>query len=441
MVQEKLSFYNTYFLSADGDAYLWNTLTGALIKIDADGIAWMQSFGGRDDGSEYHRTLLQNGCIVNTNINETVQLIKEERATYKRPYSDMAHFMIVPGLGCNYHCYYCFERAWNLDKTCRMSKEVEEAIVALLDAHIKHGAKRCFVEWFGGEPLLYLDELVSLSGRLIERCDAMGIPYGASITTNGSLLSDSVLNDLVKARVSGAQITVDGPRNQYCRAKGATPQQFDDVINNIRLACNVLKRVTIRINTDGTNYDEIKELVDYLLKEKGLEGKVRLWIAPIRSLDSPVEATSLRDVELLLRSIEHYCEKSYPQQRFYHRTPRRISASCGRLCASSISVGPRGELYACDEHVGHPELEIGNIVTGETYPAAESVAAKMRMLQHDRQCLACKFLPLCLGGCANVRAHGKPVFDCPTHIENYVNDFARSHDIKLPTKLTELERL
>ena len=48
--------------------------------------------------------------------------------------------------------------------------------------------KKFGVVWFGGEPLLQLDLIKSMSRFFITECDKRGLPYVAHIVTNGFLL-------------------------------------------------------------------------------------------------------------------------------------------------------------------------------------------------------------------------------------------------------------
>ena len=60
------------------------------------------------------------------------------------------------------------------------------------------------------------------------------------------------------------QITIDGTMSKYCAVKGATPDDFHAVIENIKLAANSFK-ISIRINADQNDFDDAFSLTTFLL--------------------------------------------------------------------------------------------------------------------------------------------------------------------------------
>lgn len=92
-----------------------------------------------------------------------------------------------------------------------MTPEVQDDVVAfaarMLDAA---NAKELTITWFGGEPLMATDVIEALSPRLIEVAEERGCKYEAWIFTNGHLLSQSVVDLLLRCRVTYVHIPLDG---------------------------------------------------------------------------------------------------------------------------------------------------------------------------------------------------------------------------------------
>ena len=59
-------------------------------------------------------------------------------------------------------------------------------------------------------------------------------------------------------------------------------------------------------------------------------------------------------------------------------------------------IGPNGELYKCEHHVGRKDCVVGTCKDGRFYSDVEMnfVSGKV-----EDRCKMCKYLPLCFGGC------------------------------------------
>ncbi len=71
-----------------------------------------------------------------------------------------------------------------------MTVEVEDRIVEFARSHVE--SQQILVTWFGGEPLLRMKTIRSLTAKLI----SLGKPYRAGIITNGYLLTEDVAHSL-----------------------------------------------------------------------------------------------------------------------------------------------------------------------------------------------------------------------------------------------------
>jgi radical SAM protein with 4Fe4S-binding SPASM domain len=74
---------------------------------------------------------------------------------------------------------------------------------------------------------------------------------------------------------------------------------------------------------------------------------------------------------------------------------------CRFHTVSSLAVVPNGDIYACDELLGHPDLCVGNIrdTDVDAYLEASGRLASLRPWESDARCRDCRCLPLCRGGC------------------------------------------
>ena len=281
--------------------------------------------------------------------------------------------------------------------------------------------KRLNVKWFGGEPLLHLDIIRKVSKELIGYCNSLGIVYDAGIITNGSLLTAAVCEELKQLQVKKAQITIDGLEEDYCRNKGTLNTSFKAAIDNICYACERLS-ISIRINIPNNDAHKAISVTDYLFKEKSLFGKVGIYFAFVRnyencSTNDDYKLFSPEYIKWLAHMIENY---NWRKQSNNKSTVK--ATSCASIRISNYCIGPKGELYKCEHCIGVPEQSIGNVFQGEFFNKYERDYMDTLSSGKRPQCLKCKYLPICMGGCANDTVEQRTGFDCETF---------RNHQIKL----------
>ena len=243
----KLSQYNVIFKRGNSN-YLWNTFSGALIKLTKDGFTYISNFENeRDFNSIYFKLLYSNGCIVNKDIDELGRILFDEQVITFDRYPQRLHYTIAPGLGCNYNCNYCFEN--HRESFDKMTKETQDYIVKYIEKQINKNKnlERLSITWFGGEPLLYADIIDYISTQLIEVCNSKGVQYHSGIISNGRFLTQTNAQMLNKNKVRHAQISIDGLKEYYMSQKQATSVDFEQTISNIINASNYLS-ISVRIN-------------------------------------------------------------------------------------------------------------------------------------------------------------------------------------------------
>lgn len=72
------------------------------------------------------------------------------------------------------------------------------------------------------------------------------------------------------------------------------------------------------------------------------------------------------------------------------------SVTCGLCRADNFVIGPVGELYRCEHHVGHDEDIIGDCVYGRYFTDLDM---NFIIPKNKLKCKKCKFYPTCMCGC------------------------------------------
>lgn len=137
---------------------------------------------------------------------------------------------------CNLNCHYCAYSGGYANRTHSQKDMSFETAKAAMDYFIAHSkdSESLAVSFYGGEPLLKVD--------LIKKCIAYcrenmeGKPLAFNLTTNGTLLTGSVMDFLVQENV-GLMFSLDGPREIHDRNRRFAKSDkgsYDVVIRNLR---------------------------------------------------------------------------------------------------------------------------------------------------------------------------------------------------------------
>ena len=400
MKKYKLSRYNVIF-ERDNNKYLWNTLTNALINLDNDGLAYIKNYDNSADNDIYFEILKQNGCVVDERLDELGKVLYESKAAMLDESPIGIHYTIAPGLGCNYNCPYCFEKGRY--SHIGMNREVQDQVVDYIigAANRNHKLKHIDIRWFGGEPLLYMDAIIHISESLMKYCESKCIIYTAGIVTNGRYLSPEYAKELKRLSVNYVQLSIDGLRDSYALSKGTSPDDFDATVDNLVKCADILP-ITVRINVSDS-IEEAKKLTDYLLKGKGLDGKIKIYIAHIRDYS---ENNQIKKQEAHGRFLEN--ERDYLQlfgegavykpESLAVIKPKRRNTPCLTICRSNFCIGPEGELYRCEHFFGRKEHVVGTVQSSCFYSRDD---IKYLCHTYPSKCMNCQMFPVCVGGCMN----------------------------------------
>ena len=368
-----------------------------------------------DEVAEDHpliERLAEKGVIANFDERDTFEL--------QRSFSIIAvpdgsvSITICPTLACNFECPYCFATRGR----GKMAPEIQDDIVALTERMLDASrAKGLTITWFGGEPLMGADVIESLSPRLISVAEERGCRYKAWIFTNGYLITEDVVDLLLRCRVMNVHIPLDGvgATNDATRRLVGGGPTFQRIIDNLGLLKPPI-RTLIRANTHEGNVGEIDELKQVVL-DRAEEAGTNLSfyaaslvdVSPADELDSPMAEYAYHGIEVALR----------PESR--HIIVGRDHACVGQNLWM-VAIDDQGLLYKCGGKLcGQPEYAYGsahdwdpaNPFATASNPDLLNKFLGTVMLPPGDKCRECVWLPLCGGGCPQLRLFGKPV--CPAY--------------------------
>ena len=413
--------------------YLYNSLSNSFGELEEDSYVAINHFidcGNYEIlGRDLYEQLVKMKALVG---NDQDEINKIKYVTLSRRNNNGRLILTIsPTLACNFACPYCFEKQHS---NIFMSDAIEDKIVGYISQH--KDAKVLDVTWFGGEPLLAFNRIVSLTRKM----QSLGLSYKAGIITNGYLLTENVVKMLPSLSISDVQITIDGMESLHdsrrCLKSGQPT--FKTIIHNIDIlkTLNPNIFVNVRVNIDSTNDKDFIELYRFF-QEKHYPN-LSLALSFVTDLSGCHQCETMYNRELQARFIMKMRRKYnldfsliYPQHQRYE---------CAIRNKNAVVIGPEGELYKCWNDVGEKNKVIGNIegkITNESLLLRYLIGADPL---EDSKCQECLLFPVCGGGCPYSRIQNeyekKHVNVCPL-IKDHLEEFLLTHAL---TKLSNLRK-
>lgn len=399
-----LSEYNLSTKLVDEDRWvIVNLYKGTVTPMNAASLYAMANLDELPDDTPMLAKLAKQGVITDHDERAAIETMARMACAF--PHS--IGLTICPTMGCNFDCPYCFED----HRPEMMSEKTQDDVITLIERMLDiSGAKNLSVTWFGGEPLLAKDIIRSLSDRMISLCEDRNISYKAGIVTNGYFLDQETTDMLEAAKITTAQITLDGIGEAHDATRhlaGGGPT-FDRITGNLRNV-KIPFKVNIRHNVHSGNIDQqkaLKEYVDNLAQESG--NTISYYSSPV----SDNKASHDRGSDVNTLCIEE-CSKVGMKLDIARLTPA-MGHYCGAHTLWSVGIDAMGRLHKCWETVDKPELSFGNVtdwnpmnpIKTSSDPDKLTAFLNTAGVLDDEECRSCKWLPVCRGGCPHFRFNG-----------------------------------
>lgn len=282
----KVSKFNYFTTNNKDELLLFNSNKGlkSLCKISKENKLKFESMLKNKEfinnlDKEILNNLIKKGILVKENVDED---LLRKFYKYKQIYNNNLSLIILPTHQCNFRCVYCYENF----EYGNMDLKTQDAIIEYVRKNIRKFSSLS-VSWFGGEPTLAIKEIEYISKSLIEICKKAKKPYSSNITTNGYLLTEENVQRLIKCKIFGYQVTIDGIKETHNSQKPhiSSKDTFDTVINNLLNMKNNIKskllNVIIRTNVSKKIYDVLEEYIDFYYDNFNDDKRFSFFIRPV----------------------------------------------------------------------------------------------------------------------------------------------------------------
>ena len=430
----KPSRFNHFHTLPTGEKLAFNSLSGGLAVLDPEGWARYTALTKGeplDPNNSVDQGLVEGRFVVPENFDELAYLktlhLRERYAT------DAWSLTICPTIDCNFGCDYCFQRH-------RVSRMTEAVQAKLLEVFAQKAPRlsKFFVTWFGGEPTLAWDVVRKLSQGFMEIAERNRVEYSASLITNGYLLDEEKVEDMIRYRIHLVQITLDGdaPYHDQRRHLLTGEGSFERILANLRLFLGKPVFVHIRVNVDVRNREGVPALLKRLAEE-GLahQENLRVYFAPVTSTAPPSHGVkgfcfTRKDFAKIEPEYFTLAESLGLATLPY---PSLQLGGCVAAQPEGFVVEPDGTLQKCWDTVGQPEFAVGNILEYDPLQLAENPVYQRWMswdpFSEEIACSRCTWLPACMGGCPlkvvfpEAMPEGKVELECTTFKWNWKRTF------------------
>ncbi|MCQ4635981.1 thioether cross-link-forming SCIFF peptide maturase [Anaerovorax odorimutans] len=332
-------------------------------------------------------------------------LFKKRQSVVKALCLHVAH-------ACNMTCGYCFagKGEYHGEKAL-MSYDVGKRA---LDWLIENSGSRqnLEVDFFGGEPLLNFEVVKQLVAYGRSREKECGKKFRFTLTTNGILLNDEVI-EFAKKEMSNVVISLDGRKevNDKMRRTLDLGGTYEAILPAFKKLAQSRDQKDYYVRGTYTHYNtdfasDILHMADLGFKELSIEPVVAPPDAPYALTESDLPKLLSEYERLACEMLERKREGKGRDFTFYHYMidltggpciVKRISG-CG-VGTEYMAVTPSGDFYPCHQFVGDEKFLLGNIYDGITNGAVCEEFQGCNVYSHD-ECKDCFAKLYCSGGCA-----------------------------------------
>lgn len=350
-------------------------------------------------------TLYDNGLLVSGDADEQAALKLYRQQIIHNTHTLKSRMMVT--YVCNFSCLYCYQES----RPLTMSQDTAQKIDSYYMALINQKQPQCVLDnYIGGEPLLNFQVVLNSASRRHHFCSGKGIDYDWGITTNGLLLDENRLKQLLAVNLKHIRVSLAGPREIHDRLRPDKQGKgtYKSIIKNFKKLNKIDQQVKVGIECQYDAGSEDYRQIPLMLDEMAAEG---IWIDEIAFTPIQPKRHETRfmygngDSAIYTWLAAEAVRRGFPM----HDEPP------GNYCMADIRnyliFDVKGNILPC--LLDCEELAYGDVIKGIDF-RKEARILNRRM---PEKCFeSCELAPLCTGGCRLQQYYRSSDFnsiDCP----------------------------
>jgi uncharacterized protein len=337
---------------------------------------------------------------------------------------------------CNLGCAYCYASQGDFGGVAtNMTWQTAQRAVDLLIQGAGPGG-RVNLAFLGGEPLANREIVRSATEYASSLGKSQGVHVGFSITTNGTLLTESDA-DFFEQHKFAVTISLDGLREDHDRQRPFKNGvgSFDRTIDRARplLSKQRNMQVSVRATVAPGNL-RLRESLDFFLGMnfhsvgfspvlRSPTGRGEMAANDLMNLLEAMVDCGMEFERRILRGERYAFMNIVNALHEIHKGTHR-PYPCG-AGAGYLGVSAEGDLSACHRFVGDKQAQMGNLVRGID-PAGQNRWLADRHVHQQVPCGECWARYLCSGGCHHETiARGRTACD---YIRGWLHHCLQAYD-------------
>ncbi len=330
------------------------------------------------------------------------------------------YLLIKPASGaCNLRCKYCFyaDEMENREHTVRrmMTNESFDAILRKAVLHLEntHDDNILSLGFQGGEPMLAGLDFFKGAVASVRSVVPKHISVRFFIQTNGMLINDEWA-EFFKENEFLVGVSMDGSGELHNKNR---------VDAGGKGTHRAVQRGMARLKSRGCDFNVLTVLTRENARSSGgtycfFKSQGLFWqqyipcIAPLGGDNTPWSLDAASYGEFLCRTFDLWYDDLMSGRAIYNREFENYIAilagfppeDCGMtgICSVQYLIESDGSVYPCDFYALDDYL-LGNLLSGDSFEDIDRRRDEIGFISRSRllpeECLSCRYLPLCRGGC------------------------------------------
>lgn len=322
----------------------------------------------------------------------------------------LSTIVLAVNTGCNLSCTYCYKEDLTTPaKGERMDFETAAKSVDLL-LERSGGRRRVNVVFFGGEPLTNMPLIRQVVAYAERRAGEAGKTVDFSLTTNGTLLDEPIV-DFLDAHRFGLTVSMDGPPALHDRNRRTVGGKGTYATVAAKVAMLLARYRARPVGARVTLTAGVTDVVAIHAHLRDGLGFFEVGFSPVTSGDLAVFNLSDAEVADVFAGLkvlgERYRDAALRDENTgfanLHQlmTDLHLGTNKALPCGAGhamLAVDSRGDLNLCHRFLGSRLATFGSVTAGIDAAALGGFLERAQD-KTGKDCATCRIRGLCAGGC------------------------------------------